>query len=311
MPNTKDMSKHTIAILGGSGFVGRHLCAVLAKQGHRIRVFTRNPHGCRHLTVLPTVSVEQVDIFDQGALMEASQGCDVMINLVGILNEKGRKGKGFYHAHVDLAKIVVNVCKHNAISRLLHMSALNADAKNGSSFYLRTKGEAENYVHMHASQDLKVTSFRPSVIFGPYDNFFNRFATLLKYSPGIMMLPSANAQFAPIYVLDVANVVASSIDMREAVGARYDLCGPMVYTLKHLVSFTSQACKRKRLIIGLGKKISNVAAYIMQYLPGKPYSVDNYKSALTPNVCTGPFPKIFNLQTKRLEYIVPTYLRIP
>ncbi len=302
------MSKHTIAILGGSGFVGRHLCAVLAKRGHHIRVFTRNPHACRHLTVLPTLSVHKVDIFSPGELSEASQGCDVMINLVGILNEKGRQGKGFYRAHVELAKIVIDVCNRNAISRLLQMSALSADAKHGNSFYLRTKGEAEDYVHAHASQDLKVTSFRPSIIFGPYDNFFNRFATLLKYSPGFMMLPSSNAEFAPIYVLDIAHVMADSIDMRETTGERFDLCGPMVYTLKHLVTYTAQLCERKRLIIGLSPALSNIAAHIMEYLPFKPYSVDNYKSAIVPNVCTGSFPAIFNLQATRLEYIVATYL---
>ncbi len=302
------MPKHTIAILGGSGFVGRHLCALLAAHGHSVRVFSRRPDACKHLTVLPTVSVEKVDVFNASQLSEASQDCDVMINLVGILNEKGHKGKEFHHVHAELAKIVIDVCKRNAISRLLHMSALNADAKRGNSFYLRTKGMAEDYVHAHGSTDLKVTSFRPSVMFGPYDSFFNRFALLLKYSPGVMVLPSASAQFAPIYVLEVAQMMVDSIDMRDTFGERYDLCGPMVYTLEHLVKYTAQVCEHKRLIIGLSPSLSNIAAHIMEYLPFKPYSVDNYKSALVPSVCKDAFPSLFNVKPTRLEYIVPTYL---
>lgn len=300
--------KHTIALLGGSGFVGHHVCALLAQQGHTVRVFSRRPHACKELTLLPTVSVEDVDVHDPKELARAAKGCDVMINLVGILNEKGHNGKGFEKAHVQLAHNIIYACEVNHITRLLHMSALNADAKNGPSHYLRTKGIAEDFLHSKASPTLKVTSFRPSVIFGPEDNFLNQFATLLKFSPGIMVLPSAQALFAPIYVCDVAQAMVMSLDMRETYGERYDLCGPTVYTLKALVQYTAQVTQRKRMIIGLNNTFSNMVAHIMEYLPFKPYSVDNFKSSLVPSVCESSFPIVFNRRPVHLESIVPQYL---
>lgn len=161
----------TIIVLGGTGFVGQHLCAALARLGHRVRVPSRNPGRAKGMTVLPTVTVEKVDVYKQNELNVLCKNADVVINLIGILNEQGSRGSGFRQAHVTVAQKVITACLQNAVPRLLHMSALNADPTKGASHYLRTKGEAESYVHRHANAATHVTSFRPSVMFGMGDSF--------------------------------------------------------------------------------------------------------------------------------------------
>ena len=168
---------HNVCVLGGTGFVGRHIVAQLAKQKHHIKVLTHNRERHRDLLVMPTVTVTNANIHDVNALKQEFVGCDVVINLVGILNEANRKTRSFQGAHVELARKVIEACRANRITRLLHMSAIKADAGRGTSRYLRSKGEAENLVH--TTKDVNVTSFRPSVIFGTEDSFLNRFAMLL------------------------------------------------------------------------------------------------------------------------------------
>jgi len=303
------MTQHTIAVLGGSGFVGQHLCAALAKEGHQVRVFTRRPQACKQLTVLPTVSVLDVDVYNNKELTHASKECDVMINLIGILNEKGHDGDGFELAHVGVTQMALHACELNKIPRYIHMSALNADAKHNTSHYLRTKGIAEDFAHTHHNT-IHVTSFRPSVIFGPGDQFLNRFAKMIQYAPGIMLLPSSYSQMAPIFVGDVVTAMVKSIDLRDTYGKRYDLCGPMVYTLKSLVEFTAKTIHEPCHIIGLNPTLSNMAAHILEYLPFKLFSIDNYHTALTPSVCKNSFPALFDIRPAKLEYIVPTYLGV-
>lgn len=171
------MNHKNICVLGGGGFVGRCLCVELSNRGYKVKVLTRHRERHRDLLVLPNTSVIETDIHNEYQLTEHFHNCDVVVNLVGILNEKGFNGKGFQYAHVELARKVITSCLTSKVSRLLHMSALNADP-NGKSFYLKTKGEAENYVHNFATHKINVTSFRPSVIFGPDDDFLNRFATI-------------------------------------------------------------------------------------------------------------------------------------
>jgi nucleoside-diphosphate-sugar epimerase len=161
------MKMRTICVLGGTGFVGRHLAASLAREDYTLRVLTRRRERHRDLLVMPSLQLIEADVYDQHVLNEQLSGCDAVINLVGILNEKGRDGSGFHRAHVELPRKVAHACQASGVRRLLHMSALNADAQKGPSHYLRTKGQGEDLVHAAAAQGLQVTSFRPSVIFGP------------------------------------------------------------------------------------------------------------------------------------------------
>ena len=205
------MKTTSVCILGGTGFVGRHLVNRLAAEGVRCRILTRRPHRHRHVGVARGSTLVEANVHDRAELVRQFAGQDAVINLVGILNEGG--GENFRHAHYELPLSVLAACQTAGVPRLLHMSALNADAQRGTSEYLKTKGAAEDYLHANAGA-VAVTSFRPSVIFGPDDSFFNRFAALLRI-PGPFPLACPSARFAPVYVGDVAEAFARSLTIRR------------------------------------------------------------------------------------------------
>ena len=303
------MKKHNICILGGTGFVGQSLAAGLVKQGHSVRLLCRRRERHRDLLVLPTVEIIKADIHDSKQLDLHFKGIDVVINLVGILNEKRDNGKGFHHVHVALTEKIIAVCKANNITRLLHMSALHADAELAKSYYLKTKGLAEDLVHKETS--LNVTSFRPSVIFGARDSFTNRFAQVLKITPLVFPLACPSSQFAPVYVEDVAQAFIHCIDDAQSYGQRYDLCGPRTYRLLELVHYVSDLSGHNRMIIGLDRVSSWLQANFFQYVPGKPFSRDNYRSLQTDSICNEGQNDLQNkLQIKPtpLESVAPIYL---
>ena len=178
------------------------------------------------------------------------------------------------------------------------------DAAQGSSHYLRTKGEAENYMHTISGRQIQITTFRPSVIFGPGDSFLNRFADLLKKIPLFFPLACPDSRFAPVYVEDVAKAFIQSIDDRDTFSQRYDLCGPHEYTLRELVEYTARTIGVNKTIIGLPDWASQLQARMMELVPGKPFSMDNYRSLQVDSVCKAgtdccPTP---------LEAIAPGYL---
>lgn len=298
----------TVCLLGGSGFVGRHLTALLSQRGWSVRIPTRHRNRHRDLLVLPGVQVIAADVHEPAALRDLCAQCDAVINLVGILNERGHRGHGFQHAHVALTEKLVDACIASRVTRLLQMSALNADAGATRSHYLRSKGRAEDLLHAAAACGLQVTSFRPSVIFGAGDSFFNRFATLLRISPGIFPLACPEALFAPVYVGNVAAAFVHALHTPATIGERYALCGPKIYTLRELVEYTVQILNLRRKIIGLSRGLSSLQAYLLEYVPGKPFSRDNYWSLQKASVCTEPFPEVFGIVPDSVEAIVPTYL---
>ncbi len=300
------MRLRKICILGGSGFVGRHIAHMLIGQSYQVRVPTRHHERHRDLLVLPGLELLESNIYDPAALVETFKGCDAVINLVGILNEKGRDGSGFTRAHVELPRKVSEACATAGIKRLLHMSALNADAQNGPSHYLRSKGQGEDLVH--SAQHLLVTSFRPSVIFGPEDSFFNRFAKLLKTLPLVFPLACPRSRFAPIYVEDVAQAFCRSLSEPATYGRRYELCGPRNYTLRQLVEYTTHVIGVRRRIIELSDGLSRLQARVFERLPGKPFSMDNYLSLQKDSVCGGHASLPFPITATPLEAVVPAYL---
>lgn len=297
------MRINSICLLGGSGFVGSHIACRLVDQGYSVRVLTRNRDRSKHLTVLPGVTVVTTNIFSKQQLQTQFKDIDAVINLVGILNEKQHNGDGFRKVHVELPQLILDACQTNGIQRIVHMSALNADVNKGASHYLRSKGEGENLLHTFSSDKLKVTSFRPSVIFGPEDSFFNRFAGLLKITPLIFPLACANTRFAPVYVGDVAQRIVSSLEDKGTYGQRYELCGPEQYTLKQLLQYTCQQLGIRRHILSLPNIISRMQASILEWFPGKPFSVDNYNSLQVDSICSGS-----HCETTSIESIVPYYL---
>lgn len=301
------MSKTRIGILGGTGFVGHSLCERLAMDGHEVRILTRHSERHRDLLVLPTAQVVEADVHDPAVLRREFQGLDAVVNLVGILNESGRNGKGFERAHAELPAKVVQACRQNGVPRLLHMSALHA-APDGPSHYLRSKGRGEQIVQAAESTTLHVTCFRPSVIFGPRDSFTNRFAGLLRQVPFVFPLACPDARLQPVYVEDVVQAFVSALDRHATFGQRYNLCGPQVYSLREIVTWLARQLGLKRRILPLNNTFSMLQAAVLQFAPGKPFTLDNYRSLQVANVCEAGFPAIFDVAPSRFENVVPTYL---
>ena len=296
-----------VCVLGGRGFVGQSLCRLLAGNDWLVRVPSRRLAGTYDpLRILAGVETVQCDIHDLSRLETLFTNCDAVINLVGILNEKGSDGSGFHHAHVELTHKVIHACQNQGISRLLHMSALHADAEHGPSHYLRSKGEAEQLVIEAEQHGLQATRFRPSIIFGPGDSFFNRFASLLQFAP-VFPLACPGTRFAPIYVEDVARAFMLSLTDDKTIGQAYNLCGPNIYTLKELVNYTALCCGYRRMIIGLNDSASALQARMLGLLPGKPMSYDNYLSLTVDSICEEAFPARFGTPTS-IEEVVPEYL---
>ena len=302
------MSTHKICLLGGTGFVGRRLAARLSEAGHDVVILTRHRERHRGLLVLPTVKLVQGDVHDPGFLGNQFAGRDTVINLVGILNEAGRNGHGFARVHAELPEKIVGVCGATGVARLLHMSALHASA-DAPSHYLRTKAQGEDAVHRAASADFHVTSFRPSVIFGPGDGFLNRFAALLRLTPGVFPLACPDARFQPVSVEDVVGAFVESLDNHKTFGERYDLCGPKTYTLRETVAYVARVLDKPVCIIGLNDTLSYLQALSLEFVPGKPFSLDNYHSLQIDSVCDKGFPEVFGITPGSLEEIAPDYLR--
>jgi len=293
--------KKNICIIGGTGFVGTVMVNRLVREGHHVKIFSRKPERCKHLSLLPDVKIVNVDYFASKVLERQFDGFDLVINLVGILNSLGNEN--FSKVHIDLSKRVAEAAESVKVKRLLHMSALNAG--NQASEYLRSKGKAQHIVH--SINGVAVTSFSPSVIFGPRDSFINKFAGLLNL-PGPMPLPGANAKFAPIYVEDVVDAFVNNIDNPATFGNNYPLCGPKVYTLKQIVEYTAEVLGKEANIISLGWGMSSLMARIMDKIPGAPMSLDNFRSMKVDSVCSEPVAPELGVTPSSLEATVPYYL---
>jgi uncharacterized protein YbjT (DUF2867 family) len=294
--------KHAnILVVGGSGFVGRHLVAALAARGARVTVPTRRRDRARHLILLPTVDVVEADLRDAGVLAGLAAGRDAVVNLAGVLH-----GPDFKRTHVELAQAVVNACRSAGVGRLLHMSALGADPEAPSE-YLRSKGVGERAVL--AADDLQVSVFRPSVIFGPEDRFLNLFAQLSALFP-VLALGMPEARFQPVYVGDVVKAMLAALDDRAhssgTAGKRYDLGGPREWTLRELMEFVCAVTGRRRLIVGLPDSLAWLQAWTMELLPVKLLTRDNLRSMRVPSVCDAPFP--FGIHPVALEATAPAWL---
>lgn len=298
------MSTLRVAVLGGSGFVGHSLCLRLAEAGHSVRVLSRRREQHRDLLVLPTVQVIDADVHNPAVLKREFAGCDAVVNLVGILNESRRQT--FERAHAELPAKVVQASRQAGVSRLLHMCALHASV-DAPSEYLRSKARGEKIV-LDAAADLRVTSFRPSVIFGPRDSFTNRFAKLLRLLPGVFPLACAGARLQPVYVEDVTRAMVLALERHDTFGQRYNLCGPRVMTLQETVEQIAAELGLKRHIVPLGDRLSRFQAGLLQFAPGKPFTPDNYRSLQVASVCEGPFPALFGIVPSQLEDILPLYI---
>jgi uncharacterized protein YbjT (DUF2867 family) len=292
-----------IILIGASGFFGRHLLHALTTDHHHCVVLTRAADRRSDLNLLAGVDLVQADVYDTNVLTEQFAGADAVISMAGILNESSGGGKGFHKVHVELVEGIIKACRQAGVRRLLHVSALNAGV--GTSYYLKSKGEAE--ASLRSADDLNVSIFQPSVIFGKGDQFFNRFASMLSFMP-LMPLACPKARLQPVYAEDVANVMAASLEDPMTWGKSYELAGPQSYTLKELVEWTAKQKGLRRRVIGLPAPLSAVMAAVMEWVPGKPFSRDNYKSLQTDNTSDQSGFKYFGVEPRSIDLAVPFYL---
>ncbi len=277
-------------------------------MGIECRIPTRYTEPYRAILLNGPVKLIKSNVFDPEQLHSLFTDCDAVINLIGILNQGGNSS--FQRIHVELTDLVIDTCKHAKVGRLLHMSALNANVTGEVSEYLRSKGEAQNRVltNSNAHIGLNVTSFGPSVIFGHDDSFFNRFASLLKLTPGPFPLACPDSRFAPVYVGDVARAFAESLNNKQTWKRHYELCGPRVFTLRELVAYTAKQLGLKRRIIGLNNTLSRAQGHLLGHFPGKPFSYDNYLSLKIDSLCSKDGLGELGIQATDIDAVVPYYL---
>jgi len=293
-----------IVLFGGSGFVGQYLVRELAADGHQCAVLTRNAVRHREFRLEKGARLVQADVFSMEHLLREFEGADAVVSMAGILNESGFGGKGFRRVHVELVRGIVDACKEAGIRRLLHVSALNAG--QGKSHYLQSKGEAEELLR---AAEADVTIFQPSVIFGPGDSFFNRFAGLLRMAPALP-LACPRSRLQPVFAGDVAAAMASALGDPSTHGRTYELGGPRDYTLLELVRWTAETLGLKRWVVPLPGFISRTQAAMLDFVPGKPFSTDNYHSLQVDNVTKQNALRYFGIVPGSVENIVPDYLGV-
>ncbi|GGD87542.1 MULTISPECIES: complex I NDUFA9 subunit family protein [Caballeronia] len=300
------MRHQNVALIGGSGFIGSHLVNALVDLGKNVRIATRRRSNAAHLTLLP-VDVLETDVHDPVKLAAFVAEADAVINLVGVLH--GRRGDPygpeFARAHVELPRKIAAACEAKGVRRLIHMSAIGADAE-GPSMYLRSKGDGEKLIR---ESGLDWTIFRSSVVFGPEDNLLNQFAFLQRIFP-VIPLACADAQFQPVFVGDVAKAIVNVLDLDAANRMTYELAGPGVYTLAELVRFAGATIGRRARIIKLPDSLGRLQAMTLEMAPGEPLmSRDNLDSMRTPSIASGPLaPELGIGEPASIEAIAPLYL---
>jgi len=294
-----------VAIIGGSGFVGRHLAHRLHTDGHRVTVLTRQAPPILSSEQMP-IRVVQVDSQSTAALTEALSGITTLINLAGILHQCGQQS--FNAVHAELPARLVQACTTAGVARYLHMSALRADMNQPPSAYLRSKARGEMMAR-EASQQLAVIIFRPSIIFGEGDNFFGQFAKMLRWMP-VFPLVCPNARFAPVWVDNVAGAFSAVINQPAQPGLReaYNLCGPMSYSFRELIRFTAGALGLPRLIVGLPNWMAKLQGRVLQHLPGPLFTLDNYDSLQSDSVCECNDLERLDIKPVALEAIMTSLL---
>ncbi len=311
-----------IIVLGGSGFIGSHVCEKLAAAGHSITVPTRRVDSAKHLQMLPRLQLLPCDVHDAAQLQRAVAGHDLLINLVAVLHGDEQR---FEKVHVDLPRKIVAACLATGLQRVIHISALGASL-DAPSMYLRSKARGEQ---VFADSGLAVAMPRPSVVFGAGDKLLNVFAKLQRMAP-VVPLAGANTQFQPVWVEDVAQAVVNlttdkhyqnnswlcSISLGQRAKtlsktAIWELCGPQVLTLRDLFAIAGHCIGAQRPIVPLPMSVARVQAWVMERLPGEPLmSRDNLASMQQPNIASGQHPGLADLgiTPASLHATAPTYL---
>jgi NADH dehydrogenase len=303
---------HITAVLGASGFIGQALCAHLARSAHgtarHIRVITRSREKAKALWSLPGVEIVQTDVRQEAELAEALEGVSAVVNLVGVLQSRNGKpwGPEFDESHVRLPSRLARCMTRQGVRRLVHISALGA-SDQAPSMYLRSKAAGE--AALRGTLNLDLTILRPSVVFGPGDQFLNLFARMQQFLP-MVPLATAHAKFQPVYIGDMVTAIAACLRKRQTRGKIYEVIGPEVLSLYEIVHWAGFYSGHPRPIFPLPDGLAWLQALIMEHLPGRPLlSRDNLASASIPNVGEGPMAEELEVSSPvSLHAIAPAIL---
>jgi len=297
----------TVLVFGGGGFIGRHLVRRLGKSGATVRVPSRHVSRLGHLRtagVVGQIVPEIVGSLDDAELAATIQGADVVINLVGILAEN--RSNSFDRIHAVLPGQIAAAAAAAGVKRLIHVSALGADPAS-SSAYARSKAAGEQAVRDAFPQ---ATIIRPSIVFGPEDGFFNRFAAMTMISPVLPLIGGGLTRFQPVYVGDVADGIMAAIARPEAPGKLYEFGGPITYSFKELMELLLAEIGVQRLLVSIPWGIARLQAAVAEFLPGPPLTRDQVELLKSDNVLSGSAPGLADIaiQPTAVELILPTYL---
>lgn len=305
------MSARLVTIFGGSGFVGRHLVRVLAKAGWRVRVAVRRPDLAGHLQPLGGVGqihAVQANVRNRASIARAIAGADAVVNLVGILAESGRNK--FATVQAQGARFIAEEAAKAGITNFVQLSAIGADASSPSE-YARTKAAGEAAV---LAAIPSAVILRPSIIFGPEDQFFNRFADMARFSPALPLIGGGETKFQPVYVGDVALAAQAALEGRAKPGSVYELGGPEVRSFKALISYILTLTNRSRLPLPLPFPVAKLLASVLECLPGKLLTVDQIELLEQDNIVSaaaraeGRTLEGLGVDDTTIDAVVPTYL---
>jgi uncharacterized protein YbjT (DUF2867 family) len=301
------METKLVTVFGGSGFVGRHTVRALAKAGWRIRVGVREPNQAFFLK--PAGTVGQIaplkcDVTDAGQVAAAVQGADAVVNLTGILSPAG--GYGFDDIHIDGAQNIAEAAARAGVKSLVHVSAIGADSESESA-YAQSKAEGEMRVRAAFAG---ATILRPSIVFGPEDDFFNRFAGMARFLPFLPLIGGGKTRFQPVFVGDVAAAIVTALASEASRGKTYELGGPMTYSFKELMQIVLAETGRRRALVPVPFGIATLNSFFLQMLPGKLLTPDQVKLLHYDNVVSPTALTLADLDItgNSVEAEVPAYL---
>src|SRR5262245_19916532 len=307
---TQQNVEKLVTVFGGSGFLGRHITRLLCKRGYRVRAAVRRPDLAGHLQPLGRVGqvhAVQANLRYPASVEAAVQGADVVINLVGILFERGRQR--FETVQGEGPGVVARACAA-AGARLIHVSALGASSES-PALYARTKALGEQAVQAEAPGAI---IFRPSIVFGPEDEFFNRFAAIARVSPVLPLIGGGETRFQPVFVGDVAAAVCLAADGSAKPGAIYELGGPDVRTFRQLMEFVLATTERRRLLLPIPFPLAEFDAWFLQFMPKPLLTPDQVRLLKADNVVSDAAVRAgltlqgLGIEPRSITAIVPSYL---
>jgi uncharacterized protein YbjT (DUF2867 family) len=302
------MRNHLLTIFGGTGFIGRYVVSRLAERGARLRVISRSPdtHG-HHLQPLGRVDqivVQSADLDSEAALRRVLAGAAGVVNLIGILYETGRRS--FAEVQGALPGRIAAAARAEGVARMVQISAIGADPASASA-YARSKADGERRV---LEAFAEATVLRPSIVIGPEDGFFNRFAALARIFPVLPLIGGGRTRFQPVYVGDVAQAVVAALEREDCPGQIYELGGPQTYTFAELMRYMLKVVGRRRLLLSVPFGLAEVLARLLELLPEPPLTRDQVELLKVDNVVSPGMPGLqaLGITPTPIELIVPQYL---